>query len=543
MICTYLPSVRKRGRNGHRMSMMPAYVASGPYDRPMQTQSQAQIQSLSSLAAHHSMLSSNSSTSTGAAPRHQQGQFQPQQTVYNMSGLIPQQSLSQYQQQQQQQQQHSLQHQFLPPPPPPPPAASQPQINPLGSNFMSGGPVSLHLKRDPGFGQNPMEEAMYDQSKQAQEMSSHFLLPVNSLHYSAFTPNYGSQFGSHAGSSNQHGRYGITSGSSSKRNDGSSSQMGLSGANTSYTHRTPSGSNTGQQRLADLYSNGALSSTAAKIKASQPATIPSNFDPAALAQNLSSAYVSVVANMPTSHGSHQDVSTAAAPPAKSANARGKSSSHTPLGMFSEDNDVSPATAAKMRELRKKILSIISSVWADTECGRSAGMAGVTVADEDIGVEHGLGSSNGNDNNSSCDPLKDCSPNISPSGCQSTADVALCQGIKSMATMVSPSGDRSMDDHLINIFFDYVHQQLPIINRTEFTKSYQQGKVSMLLICAMCSAASVFLNRIEDERKSIYELYSQKVREMFHDACFEPSLEVVQTALIMTLCEYRHACEY
>ncbi|KAJ1812263.1 hypothetical protein LPJ75_003734, partial [Coemansia sp. RSA 2598] len=412
---------------------------------------------------------------------------------------------------------------------------------------MSGGPVSLHLKRDPGFGQDPMEEAMYDQSKQAQEMSSHFLLPVNSLHYSAFTPNYGSQFGSQAGSSNQHGRYGNAPGSSSKRSGGPNNQMGLSGVSTSFAHRTPSGSSAGQQGVADLYANGISTSAAAKSKVSQPAAVPSNFDPTVLAQNLSSAYVSVVANMPASHGSQQEAQTAG--PAKSANALGKSSSHTPLGMLSEDSDLSPATAAKMRELRKKILSIISSVWADTECGRSAGMAGVTVADDDMCVEDDQSSnavngnsgkggsrSNGSGNDGS---FKDRPLNASPAGCQPTAGIALAQSMKSMATMVSPSGDRSMDDHLINIFFDYVHQQLPIISCTEFTKSYQQGKVSMLLVCAMCSAASVFLNRIEEERKSIYELYSQKVREMFHDACFEPSLEVVQTALIMTLCEYRH----
>ncbi|KAJ2635810.1 hypothetical protein GGF40_003380 [Coemansia sp. RSA 1286] len=494
MICTYLPSVRKRGRNGHRISMMPPYVPSGPYDRPMQAQSQAQIQSLSSLAAHQPMMSGGGSTSAGAATRHQQDQFLTQSAVFHMNSMVPQ-SLSQYQQQQQQQQQqqhplHSLQH-------------------------------------------HPMEEAMYDQSKQAQEMSSHFLLPVNSLHYSAFTPNYGSsQFNPQASSSNQHGRYGNTPGSSSKQTGGSSSNMGIPGSSSSYAHRTPSGSSMGQQGIVDSYSNGTSSSSVAKSKASQPTSIPSNFDPTILAQDLSSAYVSVVASMPTSHSGQQD--TPAGVSAKSANALGKSSSHTPLGMFSEDKDMSPASASKMRELRKKILSIISSVWADTECGRSAGMAGITVADDDIGVDDNHGNTANNSSNGS---FGGCGSSISPAGCKTATDMAPSSSIASMATIVSPSGDRSMDDHLINIFFDYVHQQLPIICRTEFTKSYQQGKVSMLLVCAMCSAASVFLNRIEEERKSIYELYSQKVREMFHDACFEPSLEVVQTALIMTLCEY------
>ncbi|KAJ1670088.1 hypothetical protein GGF38_001767, partial [Coemansia sp. RSA 25] len=106
-------------------------------------------------------------------------------------------------------------------------------------------------------------------------------------------------------------------------------------------------------------------------------------------------------------------------------------------------------------------------------------------------------------------------------------------------LASPSGDRSMDDHLLNIFFECVHHQLPIIQRAEFYGTYGRGAIPPLLVCAMCAAASVFLNRIEEERKAIYERYAQKVREMFHDACFEPSLEVVQTALIMTLCEYRH----
>ncbi|KAJ2429796.1 hypothetical protein IWW41_003352, partial [Coemansia sp. RSA 2522] len=106
-------------------------------------------------------------------------------------------------------------------------------------------------------------------------------------------------------------------------------------------------------------------------------------------------------------------------------------------------------------------------------------------------------------------------------------------------LVSLSGDRSLDDHLLALFFEFVHPQLPIISRTVFQDAYSRGRVPPLLVSAMGAAASVFLNRIETERKAIYEQYSQKVREHFHDACFEPSLEVVQTALIMTLCEYRN----
>ncbi|KAJ1725144.1 E3 ubiquitin-protein ligase tom1 [Coemansia erecta] len=444
-----------------------------------------------------------------------------------MGGMMPPSLTPHHNQQQQQQPPHPLQHQFIPPPPPVP----QPHINPLGSNFVSGGPVSLHLKRDPGFGQDPMEEAMYDQSKQAQEMSSHYLLQVSNIHHLPFTSNYGSQPGS---SGSRHGGFGSNvagpSSSSGRQNaaGASAADMAIPGSNTSFVYRTPSGSSMGHHAILESYpGGGSASSSTSQNKPVQLMAIPSNFDPTVLAQNLSSAYVSAIAGMPSSQSGQHDsaaASSSAGPP-KSANALGKSASHTPLGMLGDDKDQDPATAAKMRDLRKKILSIISSVWADTECGRSAGMAGVTVADDETGNEDSPASGSGS---SSSSPTGQ-SPSIGLSAVDTT--------LNGTSAMVSPIGDRSMDEHLIHIFFEYVHQQLPIIPRSDFVKSYKQGKVSTLLLCAMCAAASVFLNRIEDERKSIYELYSQKVRELFHDACFEPSLEVVQTALIMTLCEY------
>ncbi|KAJ2386876.1 hypothetical protein GGI05_004249, partial [Coemansia sp. RSA 2603] len=517
----------KRGRSGNGLSMMPSFMNGGMFDH------QSQVQPLTSLAAHAPIAGQSGSSISATAqrqhaqqmPQHFQQQHHHQQpppptSVYSMGGMMPP-SLTSHHSQQQQQPPHSLQHQFIPPPPPVP----QPHINPLGVNFVSGGPVSLHLKRDPGFGQDPMEEAMYDQSKQAQEMSSHYLLQVNNFHNLPFTSNYGSQPGS---SGSRHGGFGSNVAGSSSSNNGkhNSADMALPGSSTSFVYRTPSGSSMGRQSMLESYpGGGSTSSSMNQNKPVQLMAIPSSFDPTVLAQNLSSAYVSAIAGMPSSQAGQHDSAAASSSvgPPKSANALGKSASNTPLGMLGDDKDQDPATAAKMRELRKKILSIISSVWADTECGRSAGMAGVTVADDETGNEDSSKSG------SSINSPNDQSPNIGLAAMDAT--------LNGTSAMVSPVGDRSMDEHLIYIFFEYVHQQLPIIPRSDFIKSYKQGKVSTLLLCAMCAAASVFLNRIEDERKSIYELYSQKVRELFHDACFEPSLEVVQTALIMTLCEY------
>ncbi|KAJ2788258.1 hypothetical protein GGI15_000063 [Coemansia interrupta] len=375
-----------------------------------------------------------------------------------------------------------------------------------------------------------MEEAMYDQSKQAQEMSSHYLLQMSNIHHLPFASNYGSQPES---SGCRHGGFSsnVAGPSGSRQNTAASAaDMAIPGSSTSFVYRTPSGSSMGRHGMLESYPGGGSASTSmSQNKPVQLMAIPSNFDPTVLAQNLSSAYVSAIAGMPSSQAGQHDSATASGSTRqpKSANALGKSASHTPLGMFGDEKDQDPATAAKMRDLRKKILSIISSVWADTECGRSAGMTGVTVAGDETGNEDSPGSGRSSSGSSS----NGQSPSIDLSAMDTT--------LNGTSAMASPVGDRSMDEHLIHIFFEYVHQQLPIILRSDFIKSYKQGKVSTLLLCAVCAAASVFLNRIEDERKSIYELYSQKVRELFHDACFEPSLEVVQTSLIMTLCEYRH----
>ncbi|KAJ2874757.1 hypothetical protein GGH93_002158 [Coemansia aciculifera] len=455
--CTYLPSVRKRGRNGTRVPMHPSFASSSnPYARPHHTQPSA--------------------TSVGSASH-------PAMTMHQAQMLPPS---------QQHQSMFHIGHHGMPPPPPPlsqmaPP--QQPHINPMGVRFMEGGPVSLHLKRDPGFGVDPMEESMYDPAKQAYEASSHFMLPVNNFHYSSYAP------------PNPMNQQPLMRAGPSSSSSGSRKPMGIPGTSC-FPVRTPSGSSMG-------YNGDVFPSTSGiSSMAGQPSSmIPASFDPTVLAQDLSSAYVSVIAGMPATDSNgrfRQD--TANAPVAKSATARGKSASNT-LGSLVMDS----TTSTKMRELRKQISAIISSVWDNTECGKSAGLAGVSmVVDDELPDDEQRGT-------------------LSSLGTQQLQSKPI----------TSPSGDRSMDDHLLNIFFDCVHHQLPIIQRAEFQTAYGHGAVPSLLVCAMCAAASVFLNRIEDERKAIYDRYSQKVRELFHDACFEPNLEVVQTALIMTLCEYRH----
>ncbi|KAJ2797275.1 hypothetical protein H4R20_005244, partial [Coemansia guatemalensis] len=463
--CTYLPSIRKRGRTaGVRVSMLPPFVGSSPYDRPMQAQT-------APLSGHSGGLSSSI---------RQQGQLVPP-GLQQQSMFLPNSHSQQFPPPPQQHQQQQ-QPQMRPPPPP--------QINPLGSSFGSGGPVSLHLKRDPGFDHDPMAEGMQDPAKQAYDMSTHFLLPVNTLPFSQFVPGNQPQFG-------------LQPGSSSRSNSGAQGASNL--------QQTSSFSSPGQ--------NGAIRADSLGGESTSSVNMIPGFDPMTLAQNLSSAYVSAVAGMQPQQGTSQLNSSAmpTSAPARSSNARGKSASHTPFDSHSEGSGADLSSSSQMCDLRRNIRAIIASVWAGTECGRSAGMAGITMAEDED--EH-------------------AAPGIRSPAAASTGIAGMASSIPPTA-LVSPSGDRSLDAHLLNLFFEYMHYQLPILQRSEFHKAYSSGRVSSLLVSAMCAAASAFLNRIESERKSVYDTYSQKVREQFHDACFEPSLEVVQTALIMTLCEYRH----
>ncbi|KAJ2395160.1 hypothetical protein GGI23_004409 [Coemansia sp. RSA 2559] len=313
----------------------------------------------------------------------------------------------------------------------------------------------------------------------------------------------------------------------------SSSNIGRPGTNT-YSNRTSSGSSVDRNGANDSLIEG-VPSTANLARNTANNAMPGRgvsqgFDPIGIAQSLSSAYASAIAAGMAAQGyvsgSSSNVGvTAPAAPAKVSNAAGKSASHTPLGLDGDHGTMDHAMSKKMLDLRRTIRDIMSSVWADTECGRSAGMAGVTMTDDDFGQSDdytrngggGDGSSSSSGQNASVINFSQPASNVALSGC----------------------GDRLLDDHLVSIFLDKVYHQLPIISRADFCRSYSNNTASPLLVCAMCSAASMFLNRIEEERTKIYDQYSQKVREKFHDACFEPSLEIVQTALIMTLCEYRH----
>ncbi|KAJ2567519.1 hypothetical protein IW140_004427 [Coemansia sp. RSA 1813] len=502
----------KRGRHGIRISMMPPFVGSGPYDRQVSSQAAMPMLGLGTRPL-------NSSTANPMLTAQQQSHLasHQQQSMVQMnshaSGLPPQLQIQQHQNQQQQQQQQQ------------PPL----QINSLGSTFGTNGPVSLHLKRDPCFGHNSMDDSMYDPSKQAHEMSAFYYLPTNSYHFPHLMPGSRSNSGTMAGPSNRGDALGS-----------SGSQLGVPGT-SSYSNRTPSGSSMGRNGANDHFIGGG--GVVVTSSSANPAinAVNNDFDPIGIAQSLSSAYASAIAEMATQNSNSNISSTSSGSagitaPAKGSNAAGKSTSHTPLGPDGEFSNMDYATSKKMLDLRRTIRDIISSVWADTECGRSAGMAGVTMAEEEFGQSDDYNRSSGSSDHKTGAASLDASNALDPRGKQH----ALC-GSEHVASNVALSGcgDRLLDDHLISIFLDNVYHQLPIISRSDFYDSYNKGTASPLLVCAMCAAASVFLNRIEDERTKIYDQYSQKVREKFHDACFEPSLEIVQTALIMTLCEYRH----
>ncbi|KAJ1732892.1 hypothetical protein LPJ61_001821, partial [Coemansia biformis] len=492
--CTYLPSVRKRGRNnGIRVSMVPPFLTGGPYDRP--------------LALPAPGGSPGAAGGLGASAH---------QHVHLLSP--------------------GLQHQQLPPPPPhqqQPPSLfhaaaqghgmqprPQPQINPLRAAF-GGGPVSLHLKRDPGFDVDPMGEGMFDPAKQAREMSTHFLQPVNSFRFPQFMPVNPMSLASQAGPSG--------SNSADRASGATGSSIGVPYPFNALQHP----SSAGLSARVDSYGGESTSSMGVPSSIAAPLSsgLQSAFNPMLLAQDLSSAYASVIVGVPPAgQQQHPDAFHAngteppLSAPARPSNARGKSASHTPDSSNPEGAAADTHATAKMRDLKRNLRAIISSVWADTECGRSAGMAGVTLEEEE------------EEDDGQCGPVA-----LSPApvhGGRPRSDTGGARSSVPPSLLASPQGDRPMETHLINTYFEYVHYQLPIIPRDDFSDAYNRNSVPALLVWAMCAAASVFLNRIEDDRRTIYERYSQKVREQFHDACFEPTLEVVQTALIMTLCEYR-----
>ncbi|KAJ2767079.1 hypothetical protein IWQ57_004103, partial [Coemansia nantahalensis] len=347
----------------------------------------------------------------------------------------------------------------------------------MSAAFGSDGPASLHLKRDPGFDGDGLGDPMYDPAKQANEMSTHFLQPVNAFRFPHFMPNnhmsLGAQPGPSASASSTRNLYQTLHHSSSA---GPSARMDSFGG-----------------EFAPGMGVGLGPSTATPL----PSGLPVGFNPMLLAQDLSSAYASVMAGVsPTGQQQYPAAQYSAgleppmSAPVKPSKAHEKSASHTPDAPGAASGVVDPRTTAKMRDLKKSLRAIISSVWADTECGRSAGMAGITLEAED-------------DEQNSLDAQSPAPPRAS----RGRADT----GGSSIAAsqQASSQGDRALEAHLISTFFEYVHHQLPIVPQDEFSDAYCGGRVPPLLVHAMCAAASVFLNRIEDERKAIYERYSQK----------------------------------
>ncbi|KAJ2795714.1 hypothetical protein H4R21_005001, partial [Coemansia helicoidea] len=160
-------------------------------------------------------------------------------------------------------------------PPPQPRQQPQLQINPMSAAFGSDGPASLHLKRDPGFDGDGLGDPMYDPAKQANEMSTHFLQPVNAFRFPHFMPNnhmsLGAQPGPSASASSTRNLYQTLHHSSSA---GPSARMDSFGG-----------------EFAPGMGVGLGPSTATPL----PSGLPVGFNPMLLAQDLSSAYASVMA--------------------------------------------------------------------------------------------------------------------------------------------------------------------------------------------------------------------------------------------------------
>ncbi|KAG0209542.1 hypothetical protein BGX28_010240 [Mortierella sp. GBA30] len=96
------------------------------------------------------------------------------------------------------------------------------------------------------------------------------------------------------------------------------------------------------------------------------------------------------------------------------------------------------------------------------------------------------------------------------------------------------------DHLIELFFDSIYYQLPIIHPGTFMKQYKEGKVSPNLLNAMCAAVARFSSHPDVVTTPAFlagEPFATNLRGMLVDSIDIPTVSNVQALLFLSMYEY------
>ncbi|KAG9070617.1 hypothetical protein KI688_008155 [Linnemannia hyalina] len=96
------------------------------------------------------------------------------------------------------------------------------------------------------------------------------------------------------------------------------------------------------------------------------------------------------------------------------------------------------------------------------------------------------------------------------------------------------------DHLIELFFDSIYFQLPIIHPGTFMKQYREGKVSPNLLNAMCAAVARFSNHPDVVTTPAFlagEPFATNIRAVLVDSIDVPTVSNVQALLLLSMYEY------
>ncbi|KAF9099144.1 hypothetical protein BGX23_003737 [Mortierella sp. AD031] len=96
------------------------------------------------------------------------------------------------------------------------------------------------------------------------------------------------------------------------------------------------------------------------------------------------------------------------------------------------------------------------------------------------------------------------------------------------------------DHLIELFFDSIYFQLPIIHPGTFMKQYKEGKASPNLLNAMCAAVARFSNHPDVVTTPAFlagEPFATNIRAVLVDSIDVPTVSNVQALLLLSMYEY------
>ncbi|KAJ1919239.1 hypothetical protein H4219_002090 [Mycoemilia scoparia] len=180
----------------------------------------------------------------------------------------------------------------------------------------------------------------------------------------------------------------------------------------------------------------------------------------------------------------------------------------------QNNINRPNPTQHMQQLRSQFEQILDAMWPHTRANKSLGRAG------DANALNTPASQNGGEANTS----------------SLHGSSAACEDNSTLQALELPNN--TVTDQLVTAFFEFNHPVFPVVHKRAFVRQYRQNSANPLLVNAMCASSVMFTNRIDDERKQLYGKYSKLVQDSYHESTFAPSLEVVQASLIMALCESR-----